>query len=799
MDEVLQTPKPFTSYFQIQDSLTESVSSTIYKGINLADNEQIIVLIKKYPFKEDSQELKSYLERIKKIDEIDPPITEMRNFGVDSEGYAFLTLPSNLKEAVINSRGDDLEKYRRLFSAYRIIDRLHKNNIVCGDISLNSFWTTAQGDINLIILQGLSESFFALNIDLIPEILLQFVAPEVLTNRSFDKRSDVFSLGVLGLYLYKQIDPFIISIDNGIPSYSNNQACFEPDKTLDEALLSVFRKAVSFDPDSRFPSANELLEALVGAKEKSNLKVSNLGDKIIGSKNDTKALVTKPLNLENKELVSSESIRRKKEIIPTKFLIIAIILALLSLIFIIYYFQKDRQQKLAQNLKDATSPFVAGNPELQNIADKMSNLSIELSQKTEELKSLTNSADPLAYSLIVAGFFQSQNTEYRKAHIDALVNRLKRENLQISANQLAQWYKFNQESSNELLELVFKTLNPIMPATEKAVSLEELLKTDLNIGMRLLASVYFDLDNEELLRPLFVKYIGENLKLKGLENISTIAFLIYHEGLAQIFEFEIRNNLDKLNNGDLIKIINLYSKRNDSGYWDLIKIAKDRELFTEDDLFILDVISNDKNLKTNLVQGLLAIVTNNLTKTDLNVIASWTNPISKDILFLATYRLDDKNLIETAIDLVTVNHKNVEPAISLLNWLKEKKWEERVTFAKSLAVLSVSKKRSQADIDSALDQFSPYLKEKNILSAFTNCEDSRIIIGILKKYPNSVNLGVQLALLKNQDSEIRKAVIPTIITNDIGAMKIIVDAFEKEKDQETKALYRSSFWFLEQR
>jgi HEAT repeat protein len=63
-----------------------------------------------------------------------------------------------------------------------------------------------------------------------------------------------------------------------------------------------------------------------------------------------------------------------------------------------------------------------------------------------------------------------------------------------------------------------------------------------------------------------------------------------------------------------------------------------------------------------------------------------------------------------------------------------------------------------------------------------------------------LGLGGLINLLTDSDKDIRIAAVRALKGyNDIGALKFIIDNFEREKDPEVREAYRENFWVIKER
>ena len=71
---------------------------------------------------------------------------------------------------------------------------------------------------------------------------------------------------------------------------------------------------------------------------------------------------------------------------------------------------------------------------------------------------------------------------------------------------------------------------------------------------------------------------------------------------------------------------------------------------------------------------------------------------------------------------------------------------------------------------------------------------------VVERYATVLGPGAMLSLLKRPEPQIRLTAIKGLKgINDITVLKIIMDAYEKEKDPEVRKAYKETFWMLEKK
>jgi serine/threonine protein kinase len=192
---------------------------------------------------------------------------DLRKFTTSKGGK----LPSALGELFLNQAVEGL-------------DFVHRVGIVHRDIKPDNILVMSEKDIRLAdfgvsVLPGEASSIKELQAGV---GTMSYMAPEVLEGVSYDKRSDIYSLGVSFYEMFSGVHPFEkaplikqleVREDRNVPPL----ASLVPD--LPAHISTVIMQAISYDPAKRFASCQDLLQSLGVNKSQSSKPISLTANK----------------------------------------------------------------------------------------------------------------------------------------------------------------------------------------------------------------------------------------------------------------------------------------------------------------------------------------------------------------------------------------------------------------------------------------------------------------------------------------------------------------------------------------
>jgi hypothetical protein len=159
----------------------------------------------------------------------------------------------------------------------------------------------------------------------------------------------------------------------------------------------------------------------------------------------------------------------------------------------------------------------------------------------------------------------------------------------------------------------------------------------------------------------------------------------------------------------------------------------------------------------------------------------------------------NREVLMEAFDIVAGKSPTIEPSASLIEWVKLHHWKERADFAHMIGVMAFLDVTDAKAVEGAFASIDRYVGNSDLIDILLDTNNSIVQKMVLLRYPSRVALGLKLSLLNHGDKEVRKAAIGSIESRNIGALKIISDAYEKEADPELRKIYEERFEMIGER
>lgn len=726
------------NYFQVESHLVEGIYADAYKAVDKTSARPVCLWMFRSRLKDQVGADDAFLERISLLS-AEMPGAILR-FGVDSTGVAFATVPPLDGRPLFGGGLDPIEAERRFLACLRLVVALHDKGISLGDITEGSFWVDRTGTVRLVGVMGDFSEYF---IEKEEPRNTEFICSGTL----FQK--DCYALCVIAVRLFSGSFPTgRVNITNkNAPSWAH----------------SVLQSGI----DRKYNNASEILNEIQASRKR-------LEDQSYMPAAPKAGGLTKIAPRES-QITLGRTVKQKynEEMVvqstsaSSAILVVAIgALCALGVGGFIYWSQSEKLM-----VEGRVSPIVSVGEEVSD---------------ESQLRKLSQSDDPVAHEKLIENALSSADRNRAEFY---LLERARRRGSLRAAEQVRRWLR---DPSENIYRSVLRLLDPGIPRNIQEDFLKEVYANNKEFGLALATAIFLDnLSDEALLKNL----IGDSLQGIEQRNLSTFALILAHPQLSPEFGEDVIQKREALSDSDILELIRILSIRADPIIRPIAHAALERGLVDKRRMPLLELVRDRVDLPVHILQTLSFA---SLEDSDISNLGGWKDRDLERVLLTICGAFSDKSKLKMALDFLGAMTVTAEPANSLLRWIRDKAWDQRANFGALIGALSAPDRFTKAQLDDAFKTIEPYFNDKKLVTILIQSESAALIM--IRKYPNLIGIPKALSLLRNPDPEVRIGAIDVLKgTNDLGAMKLIINAFEGEKDASVKDKYRSTFWFIKDR
>ncbi|MDZ4785117.1 MAG: HEAT repeat domain-containing protein, partial [bacterium] len=285
-----------------------------------------------------------------------------------------------------------------------------------------------------------------------------------------------------------------------------------------------------------------------------------------------------------------------------------------------------------------------------------------------------------------------------------------------------------------------------------------------------------------------------------LESKSSLSLILASSSLSENFGSEVIDRRNKIPDADILWLIKILAERDDANVRYLAETANARKLLTPKRAFFLSIIENRQDLPTPVLRSLVKASLGIIKAEDISSFGRWYDNSIEEILLTLCSTETDPDVLYEVFDTVASKTLLDQLGGSLIEWVKKNYWDTRLEFIRSIGILALGEHSSKTEIQDALSIFDRYVADKELLGALMSADSTKVATSVIDRFREVIPVSNLLILLNDRDREVRLTAISALArSNDVGALRVILDGYEKENDQIVKKAYEEKFWVVKQR
>jgi hypothetical protein len=349
-------------------------------------------------------------------------------------------------------------------------------------------------------------------------------------------------------------------------------------------------------------------------------------------------------------------------------------------------------------------------------------------------------------------------------------------------------------------EAILQSLDTTLPAEAHNSYLRQAYATNPSVVLRLAAALAIDTSKFEEYQPVVAQLIGDALRFEDVASHSTLALILSSPELSVVFGDDVIQRRDKIPDADVLWALKLLAERNDSSVRAIASTAMERGILSQVRGYFLGVVRDRGDLPPDVMSSLIRAAAGILRVEDVNNFGRWFDVDSEKVLLAVLADSTDPLLLAEAFDNLSGKSLSAEPAVSLVDWIRAHHWDNRAQFAHAVGVLSFIDLVTTDDIIRSLDAFDAFAKDSRLINILLDTRNTTVVKTVVDRYSDKLGLGGLLGLLNYPDKDIRILAVKKLKDyNDVAALRLIIQQFNNEKDQDVRQAYRDTFWVIKER
>ena len=456
--------------------------------------------------------------------------------------------------------------------------------------------------------------------------------------------------------------------------------------------------------------------------------------------------------------------------------------------------QEESRASLSSQIQETSHGLLELSSE--EVVARLLDSHISHQEKESILQSLLFSDDLFALEALIEMTVRSSDSLLRRRGERALIERARRQGLERVAQSAEPWLPvLSIEYSPGLYRAALQLLDRSLPHAPRLANLRLIYRDNPLFALRISGALAFDLEEKGPMEPIFVEFVQDALELELAPARSSAALLVVHPQLRKMFPEEMELLIPEVSAGDREWVLEQLVLQHSPLFQMFVRGLDALDLANPLRSRYLSILSEEEEiLRQDVIIALFHGMVGKLGASDLAVLGAWIDQRSVLSLLAVVGEDQDPELSSRAYELLFEKSIHIEPVATLVSWIRKNRWKQRLQYRELVGVLGNRDLLSEERVAGALKNSRYNLVTKNLFDPLLRVSDYSFIRLLLNNLDDEMSLGRRLTLLNHEQERVRILGVQSLQgCNDFGALKVILDSYEREKSEAVRHEYEATF------
>lgn len=741
---------PIEERFTLEARLAFSLSGQVFKAIDRASSGSVALWISRQPLSPDA--IDRFLRRAGEICSLAGQ-PEAIAFGLDLMQRGWVSFRIFSGRHILEGRVDGREAERRWLGCARAIERMHRAGLACGDVCLESFLLSSDGEVRFLgglgVLGSGVELFKAAPLAEAQELQM-YLGPEQANSAECSMSTDVFALARLAARLI-----------SGKPLAQSAKDCsagvstpvFEVERApawFNSVILPLF----SCPPEERYHTATDLMQALL--RERTELIASSATQSKHRANGVAQegTLVAFPM----------PTGRRKKGAgIAVGAAVLVGVVVGLSL------FNTGGLAKLPPSVFSGTGI------------------------SRQQVQALGASDDPMAHESLLRMAAAARDAGERKEVLEATLARARRLGLIRSSDLVREWImkRGADAVTGGDAPPALKVLNPAIADSARMDILQQAYQADKDAVAQLAAALGLDLQNIEIFRPIYAQAAQElGSSPEPLEQSTAVIMVAVAPIRARYFSDLLESF--EMTPADTVWLLSRLREQGEANVKPVAALGLKNGAFTGPRRVFAETLAGPTVLSTRDRIVLIACLISAPSKANAVALGASYNPDTPRALLALIWLSDDPEVRLAALDGLFAKPLGEPNLQRIAEFVKSKKPQERDRYSKLLATAGLRELLTAQEFSAGFTMLQQAPPEPDLIAALLQRAPAPVVFEVLAAAGDGLQGSVYLDLLKHPSKDVRIEALKRLRGfNDATMFALLRQMYDDERDEEVRQEYRA--------
>jgi hypothetical protein len=703
-------------------------------------------------------------------------------------------LPESEGQPITCSARTTKELEARYKEAVSVIETLHAESIVCGDLCLDSFRVSRGGTVSFfavlgdVRLEGEDEEFTKTD-------YLAFRPAEQRFGGMQHPSVDVYALGWIAEEIFDSVKCEEESGERSQhPRWLKNvlhQSSSEDArrKTATAASLRQILEAPNADSDDSLGQDFGLMEVADTDDEDEQKRVDKVAASARELNEETEPSDDKEMDAKGGGLgggrdsakveVAVEALKGAASLfsVPSRVLLLLLLnLVALGILLVLYVDSRNSALELDRQRVDATTHAQSERVQIQDWYD---------------------SDAPGVHGELLKVLEAPDAGDKRTQMVEALLFRSRRLGLSRSADVVLRSYSKittqQGDASAMIGSLLLRVVDPHMPPDERLQLLAKLYNLDAQLAVVMAASLALDTGDADTFRGILARAVSDQAGIPNGGEHSPFALILLLPQAHDLFSEDIIEINDRIPSSDISWLLEELGKKGQAEVSTVAQLAYNRRIATGPFGVFLKELQRGAALSQDLRSSLVAGALGKLSIADINRFGEWYGQGAPRVLEAGILTTTDPKLEEAAFEALSTKAISDPYVANVMEFMKSAYEGDSAKYAGVVAMIALRDVVDSATIDRQLGKIAEAPRMNALLKELVRGAPPEMLEAILNRYSASMDPLDVVDLLGHPSPAVRIVAVSRLSQcNDIMLLKLISQSYEEEQDPDVRAAYEKS-------
>jgi hypothetical protein len=422
----------------------------------------------------------------------------------------------------------------------------------------------------------------------------------------------------------------------------------------------------------------------------------------------------------------------------------------------------------------------------------------------EVLQALYASDAPVAHQKLTQQLQDPASPQEREEILLALVSRSRRLGLFRAADVVRGSYNVNRDrtafGASGASALMVGVIDPSLGQGAKVDELTKLYEVEPASAAVLAAALGLDSGDVEPYRGILSRAVEDQVGVPNGGEHSPYALMLLLPDAHDLFSEDLVGVSDKIPSKDIEWLLEVLGRKGRSEISTVAQLAWNRRIVEGPNAVFLRELQRSVALSEGLRMSLVSGMLGKLSSTDIKRFNEWYGQGAPRVLEASIITAQDAGVREAAFQALRTKPLSDEYVSQIVEFLDSSYGADSSKYGGLVAVVALRETVDTQTANRELGVIQDAPRKRDLLKRLLRGAPPELLVVLVQRYASSMDPLDLVDLLSNPSVEVRQgAVTQLAAVNDIMLLKLISQSYDEEKDPGVRAAYEAKIGVIRDR